>query len=317
MERLGRLAAQLTAASGAVVTNPPWDMPPPKDFPPPKPEPLSGPVVNNKVPVRTAVSADYQREYLLRCGVTEAAFRGALDPAMVASSAGRATAVANLPPPPDAPKKPPAPASGGAFLSGRWKLLNGPALRCGEPLIVTLGQGRSEKHPKGTMSYSEIRVASEAGEPLMEIQNAGLALDAALVAAAKKTGGPAKVEDPKAGKSFVSAVQFTPDMCAGYCYFIPNRIHNDMDTAKEFGFREPILAGTQCMHILTAHLYTTFGVPKTLTAEFQFPRPVFWNDRLELWASQDAAAKGGVGEYVLLNPEGKVASSMVVEQAAF
>lgn len=71
------------------------------------------------------------------------------------------------------------------------------------------------------------------------------------------------------------------------------------------------------MHILTAHLYQTFGVPKTLTAEFQFARPVFWNDRLELWASADAVAKHGVGEYVLLNPEGKVATSMAVEAVSF
>ena len=76
-------------------------------------------------------------------------------------------------------------------------------------------------------------------------------------------------------------------------------------------------AGTQCMHILTAHLYRAHGVPKSLTAEFQFARPVFWTDRLELWVSEGAAAAGGVGEHVLLNPEGKVATSMVVEAASF
>lgn len=228
--RLGRLVAQLTAAPA--VTTPPWDMPPPKDFPPYKGDVLEGPVENGKVPVRTLVSADYQREYLLRCGVSESAFRGALDPAMVASAAGRASALTTLPPPPGTPPKPAAPASGGAFVSGRWTLF-GPPLRTGEPLTVTVGQGHSEKHPKGTMSYTELSVANAAGEKLMHIQNAGLALDAALVAAAKRQANPAaRPEDPKAGKTFVSAVQFTPDMCAGYCYFIPNRIHNEVETAQ-------------------------------------------------------------------------------------
>ena len=117
----------------------------------------------------------------------------------------------------------------------------------------------------------------------MEISNAGLALDAELVAASKKSGAPpTPAEDPTDGKTFVAAIQFTsaapprlllarsstqrpnrddlhilspgthrrrcacrPDMCAGYCYFIPNRIHNEMETAQEFGFREPILVSPQ------------------------------------------------------------------------
>ena len=33
--------------------------------------------------------------------------------------------------------------------------------------------------------------------------------------------------------------------------------------------------------------------------------------------AEGAAAAGGVGEHVLLNPEGKVATSMVVEAASF
>ena len=70
------------------------------------------------------------------------------------------------------------------------------------------------------------------------------------------------------------------------------------------------------MHLTMKHLYS-FGMPQTMTAEFSFIRPVFWTDRLELWVSSDLQAKKGVGEYVLLNPEGKVTMSMVVEAVTF
>ena len=221
-QRLSRVCAHIGSRGrpplqgfcAAAVTTPPWEFPPPADFPPPDPEPLDGPVVDDKVPVRTAVSADYQREYLLRCGVTEHDFGGALDPGMVASFAGRAIGVARAGPP--LPASGSGTTSGGAFVSARWRLLNPAALRCDTPLIVTLGRGRTEPHHRGTMSHSDIVVSSEQGEALMEISNAGLALDAELVAASKKSASSKPAGDPKDGKTFVAAIQFTSAPCSSH-----------------------------------------------------------------------------------------------------
>ena len=72
------------------------------------------------------------------------------------------------------------------------------------------------------------------------------------------------------------------------------------------------------MHILTAHLYRAHGVPKSLTAEFQFARPVFWTDTLELWFGQAEGETVGVGEYALVNQEtGKLCMSMTVEAVSY
>merc|ERR1719316_1663681 len=142
-----------------------------------------------------------------------------------------------------------------------------------------------------------------AGREVMLIERKSLKLAPANPSTVKTT--KAAQSDPKVGKRFVSATQFTPDMVAGYCYFVTNRIHNEVETAQAFGYKAPIWAGTQGMHLTLKHLYS-FGVPQTMTAEFSFTRPVFWTDRLELWVSSDLQAKQGVGEYVLLNPEGKV-----------
>ena len=79
-------------------------------------------------------------------------------------------------------------------------------------------------------------------------------------------------------------------MVAGYCWFVTNRIHNEVETANAFGYQLPIWAGTQGMHIVLAHLFS-LGVPQTLTATFTFKRPVFWTDTLEVRRAQIAQAR--------------------------
>ena len=95
-----------------------------------------------------------------------------------------------------------------------------------------------------------------------------------------------------------------------------NRIHNEVETANKFGYAAPIWAGTQGMHLTMAHLFS-FGTPCKLTAEFRFLRPVFWHDVLELYFGQKPGCNAGVGEYLLLLPNGKPAMSMAVEDVEY
>ena len=106
-------------------------------------------------------------------------------------------------------------------------------------------------------------------------------------------------------------------MVAGYCYFVTNRIHNEMETAQKFGYAAPIWAGTQGMHLTMEHLYS-FGVVSTMEAIFEFKRPVMWEDKIELWFGQEAGKTPGVGDYALVFADtGKLAMRMGVEAVEY
>lgn len=310
------LAASPTAAAAAGPQTPPWDLPPPKDTPP-QLDILSDKVKDGRIPVRTTISSDFQREFLVRSGCVEKDFLGSLDPSFV-SAMLNAIMTQKLWQPPKQGGGAPGPKAGSfgsAHVSDKLHLKR--PLKTGEQLTISLGVGVDSAHPKGKLTATPVQVTDASGAVVLDIDRVGLELqpmDPSKAGAGSSQKAPPA--DPKVGKSFVSATQFTPDMVAGYCYYVTNRIHNEVETAQAFGYKLPIWAGTQGMHLTMKHLYS-FGMPQTMTAEFSFIRPVFWTDRLELWVSSDLQAKKGVGEYVLLNPEGKVTMSMVVEAVTF
>ena len=44
-------------------------------------------------------------------------------------------------------------------------------------------------------------------------------------------------------------------MVAGYCYYVTNRIHNEVETAQAFGYKMPIWAGNQPGDAFVADFY--------------------------------------------------------------
>lgn len=269
-----------TAESSSMRDKLLWRLPPPKSFAPIlKRLPLL--TMRGRVPIETIVTQDFQREFLLRSGVEENAFRGTLDPSFVSSMLNAIT-TQNL----DLPEGDPAfkPTSGtyGTVHVSELMKLHRP-LQAGEVLTITTRGQREEPHPKGSMVTTNYRVTDAANEIVLEMERKTLTLTAPEDTAAP---GVAELQAPKhldarEGTTFVSSRTMTPDMVAGYCWFVTNRIHNEVETANAFGYRAPIWAGTQGMHMTMAHLYS-LGVPQTLTALFTFKRPVFWTDTLEV-----------------------------------
>ena len=58
-----------------------------------------------------------------------------------------------------------------------------------------------------------------------------------------------------------------------------------MEIAQQFGFRVPILAGTQTMSFLLEPLYRNYS-PQEFFLTIGFMRPVFWDDDLEIQATK-------------------------------
>jgi hypothetical protein len=188
--------------------------------------------MRGRVPIETIVTQDFQREFLLRSGVEENAFRGTLDPSFVSSMLNAIT-TQNL----DLPEGDPAfkPTSGtyGTVHVSELMKLHRP-LQAGEVLTITTRGQREEPHPKGSMVTTNYRVTDAANEIVLEMERKTLTLTAPEDTAAP---GVAELQAPKhldarEGTTFVSSRTMTPDMVAGYCWFVTNRIHNEVDHSK-------------------------------------------------------------------------------------
>lgn len=73
----------------------------------------------------------------------------------------------------------------------------------------------------------------------------------------------------------------TPEATVGYCQGSNNPIHSDVTVAQQFGFRAPILAGTQTMSFLLEPLYRHYA-PQAFSLTIRFMRPAFWDDVLTM-----------------------------------
>lgn len=308
--RINRLNSHLVGTAAAAL-EPPWDLPQPVDFPPSvKPLPDKADADTGNIPCRISISADFQREFLLRTAIEGDAFQGTTDPSFVSSMLNAVMTQRLYKAPSSSAYKPKSGSFGSVHVSDRVTM-NRPLVP-GEDLIISVDSTKELPHPKGTLTESDVSVVDCNGSEIISILRQSLDLAPPSNSA---QGSPKKKEsDPRVGAK-VSSTQFTPDMVAGYCYFVTNRIHNEIETAQAFGYKAPIWAGTQGMHLTMQHLYT-FGVPQTMVADFTFKRPVFWEDKIDLY--YEASGRTGSGTYNLVNADtGKLAMSMVVHEATF
>ncbi len=82
-----------------------------------------------------------------------------------------------------------------------------------------------------------------------------------------------------------------PEKVAAFSDEAENLIHSDPATAERFGFRAPIAGGLMASHIMLGALAAeaASGPVTRLKGEIAFLRPMFWDERLRLYATPAGA----------------------------
>lgn len=134
-------------------------------------------------------------------------------------------------------------------------------------------------HVRGEVLQSAWRYYDVDGKIPFEVETEGLLIDPSFEPKQVKRSGQ-RVSD-RASYVPILTKQCTPEATVGYCEGTNNPIHSDMHVAQEFGFRAPIIAGTQTMGFLLEAVYRTRS-PKSVALTINFKRPVFWDDELTI-----------------------------------
>ena len=184
----------------------------------------------------------------------------------------------------------------------------------GEPLTVRGEVMEMVKEPRGHVVASRFDFARADGSVPVRAARSSLVLDPAVGAKRSGRKKPGSEGDPRDGMALIATHQLVPEQVAAYSSEADNLIHSDPKTAQEFGFRAPIAAGLIAVRFMMAALCEP-SPPDRLKIRVRFRRPMFWDEKMELWARRTAG--GPIEAMSLMNSEGKLASEAVVEDVAY
>lgn len=156
-------------------------------------------------------------------------------------------------------------------------------IRLGESLTLQGVIDGLEPHPRGHILKSTWRYVDSDGETPFEVKPDGLLIDPTFES--KRPQRKPKMESAEQEYEHLLTKRCTPEATVGYCQGSNNPIHSDIAVAQQFGFRAPILAGTQTMSFLLEPLYRQYS-PKAFSLTIGFMRPVFWDDVLAIEATK-------------------------------
>lgn len=163
-----------------------------------------------------------------------------------------------------------------------------------------------EPAPKGDMLHLAFDFSRDDGTVPVRCRLGVLMPDPDRMAGPRTAGGPPA--DDRAGFIKRAERQLVPEDVTGYGG-AGNPIHLDPDFAQSLGFRAPIAHGVMTAVWLLGALDRP-EAPSKLDAAFVFKRPVFWDDRMELWIEDGEMS--GFGRYRALNADGKTTAEMTV-----
>ncbi len=160
-------------------------------------------------------------------------------------------------------------------------------IKLGESLTLQGVIDGFEPHPRGQVLKSTWRYIDRDGETPFEVNPDGLLIDPAFESKRPQRKPKTESTDLGAERGYQPLLtkRCTPEATVGYCQGSNNPIHSDIEIAQQFGFRVPILAGTQTMSFLLEPLYRNYS-PQEFFLTIGFMRPVFWDDDLEIEATK-------------------------------
>ncbi|MFT4585283.1 MAG: hypothetical protein ACI915_004884 [Gammaproteobacteria bacterium] len=149
----------------------------------------------------------------------------------------------------------------------------------GESLTLTGTIDGFVPHPRGEILQCSWVYQDANGEVALEVYPEALLIDPTIKPKQSAVKTRAKSQAEKTKHLFTK--RCTPQATAGYCEGTSNLIHLDLAAAQRFGFRAPIIAGTQTMSFLLEAIYRGRS-PHALALTIGFRRPVFWDDELAI-----------------------------------
>jgi acyl dehydratase len=187
-------------------------------------------------------------------------------------------------------------------------------VRLGEPLHVRGEVERVTPERRGLIEESRFDFIAADGSVPLSTRRRSLVLDPKIGAERKSGGTPtAAPDDPRTGMTLRARHALVPEKTAAYSIEADNLIHSDPETARRFGFRAPVAAGLMAIHFMLAALCRP-APPHRLRMTVRFRRPMFWDDRLEVWGRE---VGGTIAALAVINPEGKVTSDCQIDNIGY
>jgi acyl dehydratase len=194
-------------------------------------------------------------------------------------------------------------------------------VRIGEEITLHGRITGIEPAPRGTLMHAAFEVVCADGSVPLTLSRTSVRMDHNGEAKGPAGGGGAAAANPDAGfldLPKIGAKQLTPDGVGNYSDDRMNRIHDDPEIARQFGFRAPIAAGIMGSHIMLEALVRDGGRPvRELEMEVRFRRPMFWDELLTVTGQRAAANGGHLARVSLMKPEGKPACFGLVERVVY
>ncbi len=162
-------------------------------------------------------------------------------------------------------------------------------LRLGEAFNVAGIIESVDEVPRGLRIKTVVQFSDLAGASLATVVRESLKpVGRGHGAGGAGTRPPNVIADVSSLKS-IAKYQLTPEATWAYSHE-GNAIHYEIDAAQAAGFRAPIIGGGQGVHYLTAALWDE-GY-RDFDLDIFFRRPIFWDQRVWVGVSEDAAAIG-------------------------
>lgn len=244
-------------------------------------------------PWRLSVDPDDQAQKLRCCGIDPAIWDGIADPSIFATLTIKIVNREGF-------------SINGSVHMTQSYLVHGP-VRLGEEIEMRGRITGIDPAPRGTLFKAQYEIVRSDGSVAMELGRTSVRTDQN---AERKGpgGGPRSGPNPDEGfldLPHIGEKQMTPDGVGNFSDEKINRIHDDPEIARQFGYRAPIAAGIMGSHIMLESLIQDGGGPiQTLDMDVSFRRPMFWDDLLAITADRK---DGHLSKISLMKPERKPA----------
>jgi len=201
--------------------------------------------------------------------------------------------------------------NGNVHMSQIYRLDAG--LPLDEPLAMTGEVVRIDPHPRGQVVWANFAFTDASGATPLRADRSSLNPGPGDPNAKRRDMPPVDIAE----MAQIHEIALEPEKVAEFSDEAENLIHSDPETAQRFGFRAPIAGGLMASHITLGALVKEAGLgPITgLDAEIAFMRPMFWDERLRLFATPKDAP--GQRKLALVGDDGKPKNLFFVDRIVF
>lgn len=184
----------------------------------------------------------------------------------------------------------------------------------GETLVVRGEDIKVEPDRRGNIVTSRFEFARPDGSIPLRAERSSLVLDATLAEKAQPSAAKARPADPTEGMVKIGEKQLVPEKVAAYSDEAENLIHSDPETARRFGFRAPIAAGLMAIRFMMEAL-SKKAMPQQLGIQIRFRRPMFWDEKLDIWGRH--GDDGKLTHIAVVNQDGKLANDGIIDRVEY